>query len=92
MLGVAALEFFADFEIGVLPKAAEIGGDLHGLVAGREQVYNDGGCSSIYAGCIEHAEDFLQADGEYGLLAMGRIAERDAGAAGYGDGFGREFV
>ena len=46
----------------------------------------------VYAGCLEHAEKFLQTDGEYGCFAMGRIAERNAGAAGDGDGWRGELV
>ena len=55
-------------------------------------MYDDVDCSLVYAGCLEHAEEFLQTDGEYGYFAMGGIAEWDAGAAGDGDGGWGELV
>ena len=47
VFGVAGAEVFADFEVGGFPEGAKVGGDLHGLVAGGEEVEEDGDCWDI---------------------------------------------
>ena len=47
MLRVAALQFFADFEVSALPKTCELLSKLNGLAAGRQQLKQQG-----RSGCI----------------------------------------
>ena len=53
-------------EVGAGPEGTEVGGDLDGFVAGGEEVEEDGDAAVGHAGRVQHAEEFLEADGENG--------------------------
>ena len=59
VFGVAGAEVFADFEVGAGPEAFKVGGDLHGFVAGGEEMEEDWEASEGYARRIGEAEKLL---------------------------------
>ena len=96
MFGVAGAEVFADFEVGGFPKGAEVGGDLDGAVVWAEEVEGEGDASGGDAWGVGPAgsfaaEEFLEADGEDGVLVE-VVLDADAVAGGDGEGFGGVLV
>ena len=80
MFGIAPAEFLAHLEIGSAPEAPKVYGELHGLVAGREEFHQNGALPFIHPRGIQQAEAFLQPDPEdrdFGPLAEDVLIPND---------------
>ena len=60
MLGIAAAQFGAHFKISSPPKTFKVGGKLHGLKTGREQLHQNRPPASVNGGRSFHPEALLK--------------------------------
>ena len=90
MFGVAALHFFANFGVDLVPETGEIAGDGQGATGGGEQMQLQGNLIAADArGCGE-AKELLQLDGQERLLVA--VVDLHLFAAWNLDPHGGQFV
>ena len=84
MLWIAAHEVLFHLEIGSVPEAFKVSGDLNRPSGGGEQVQQKGKFPAGDGGGLQSAEHLLKPNGQYGRVTVG-IGDGNPGSAGNRD-------
>ena len=83
VLGVTPAQLLSNLKIGRLPEGTEVGGELHGLVARREEFHEHGTAPLVDTRRVGQAETLLKAHAEYGSIGAGAVVEAQPAARGH---------